>query len=102
MVLLPFTGKQAEAHHIVIVLTVEMLLPQDAFLRESQTQMKLNRLFVIAKCLTAELMKASALEGILQCGLPKLSPRPFWCVWCCVEAPVRYPARGYLMDIDET
>lgn len=42
MVLLPFAGKQAEAHHVVIMLTVKMLLPQDTFLLESQTQMELN------------------------------------------------------------
>ena len=101
MVLLPFVGKQAEAHHIVIMLAVEMLLPQDAFLGESKAQMKLNRLFVIAKCLTTEFMKAGLRERIPQRSLSKLSPGPFWCIWSCVEAPISYPARGNLMDIDE-
>ena len=101
MVLLPFAGKQAEAHHIVIVLTVEMVLPQDAFLRESQTHMKLNRLIVVSKCLTTELMQAGLREGIPQRSLSKLSPGSFWCIWSCVETPVSYSARGNLMDIHE-
>ena len=101
MVLLPFAGKQAETHHIVIMLTVEMLLSQDTLLRESETQMKLNRLFVISKCLATEFMKPGIGEGIPQCSLPKLSASPFWRIWSGIEAPISYSARGVLMDIDE-